>query len=142
MIVGSHPNCESFPLITLRTAVFALLTIVLLQAHAIAGGGDTGWMLKAKYGIFVHYQYRILLGYSVATKPQFPQPSQMTAGEWNRFVDGFDVHGFADQVAEARAGWVIFCIDDHYFAWPCAPEQGVRQVHWIRSGAKSARAET
>ncbi len=37
-------------------------------------------MPNAKYGIFVHYQYRILLGNSVATKPQFPEPWQMTNG--------------------------------------------------------------
>jgi len=30
---------------------------------------------------------------------------------------------FAQQMAETRVGWVIFCIDDHYFAWPCAPNK-------------------
>ena len=60
----------------------------------------------------------------------------MTAGEWNRFVDGFDVQGFANQVAEARVGWVIFCIDDHYFAWPCAPNAAFDKYTRIRSGGK------
>src|SRR5271166_1822693 len=99
---------------TPRSGFFPLLAVALLPLHTLAGSGDTSWMLPAKYGIFVHYQYRILLGYSVATKPQFPQTSQMTAAECNRFVDGFDVRAFADQAAEARFGWVIFCIDDHY----------------------------
>jgi len=103
--------------------------------------GDTSWMRQAKYGIFVHYQYRILLGYSIATTPQFPTPAQMTAGEWNRFVDGFDVHGFADQVAEARVGWVIFCIDDHYFAWPCAPNQAFDKYTGYAPGEKCARRD-
>ncbi len=88
-----------------------------------AWGADASWMLKAKYGIFMHYQYRILLDYSVATKPSFPGSSQMTAPEWNRLVDGFDVEGFANQMAEAKVGWVMFCLDDHYFAWPCAPNK-------------------
>ena len=38
-------------------------------------------------------------------------------------MDGFDVKGFREQMAEANAGWVIFCLDDHYFAWPCAPNK-------------------
>ena len=119
----------------------ALLAVVLLQTPAIAGSGDTSWMLKGKYGIFVHYQYRILLGYSVATKPQFPQPDEMTAGEWNRFVDGFDVQGFANQVAEARVGWVIFCLDDHYFAWPCAPNEALDKFSGYAPGEKCSRRD-
>ena len=59
--------------------VTAIFLGLLGPGRGVAGTGDTSWMLKAKYGIFVHYQYRILLGYSIATKPQFPQPSQMTA---------------------------------------------------------------
>jgi len=95
------------------TAVVALAGVFSFHAQA-AGTGDTRWMTEGKFGIFLHYQYRILLGYSVATKPQFPSPSQMTAEGWNRFVDGFDVKGFAEQMAEGRVGWVLFCLDDHY----------------------------
>jgi hypothetical protein len=66
------------------------------EPDAVAAGAvDTTWMVKAKYGLFLHYQYRILLGYSIRTQPQLPQPAQMTARQWNRFVDGFDVRGFA-----------------------------------------------
>jgi hypothetical protein len=126
---------------TVRTGVVALLAVVLFQARANAGSGDTSWMLKAKYGLFVHYQHRILLGYSVATKPQFPKPAQMTAERWNRFVDGFDVRGFANQVAEARVGWVIFCIDDHYFAWSCAPNKAFNQYTGYAPGEKCARRD-
>jgi hypothetical protein len=98
-------------------------------------------MLNAKYGIFLHYQYRILLGYSIKTKPQFPNPSQMTAAEWNRFVDGFDVNGFANQMAEAKAGWVIFCLDDHYFAWPCSPNRAFDQFTGYPPGEKCSRRD-
>jgi alpha-L-fucosidase len=133
-----HMKCRQF---IGRAGVFALSAVALLQAHAIAGSGDTSWMLKGKYGIFVHYQYRILLGYSVATTPQFPKPSEMTAGEWNRLVDGFDVDGFANQVAEARAGWVIFCIDDHYFAWPCAPNKAFDKYTGYAPAEKCARRD-
>lgn len=52
------------------------------RLDSTAFGADVTWMLKAKYGLFVHYQYRILPGYSIATKPSFPEPAQMTAPEW------------------------------------------------------------
>jgi Alpha-L-fucosidase len=31
------------------------------------------------------------------------------------------VKGFANQMAEAKVGWVMFGLDDAYFAWPCSP---------------------
>ena len=98
-----------------------VLFLFLFPLAGLAGTGETSWMTKGKYGIFMHYQYRILLNYSIKTNPGFPNPSQMTAEQWNRFVDGFDVKGFANQMAEAKVGWVMFCLDDHYFAWPCSP---------------------
>ena len=113
-------NGESSVMNITRVAVVILAALLTSATQAFAGTGDTSWMSQGKYGIFLHYQYRILLGYSIKTQPQFPNPSQMTAEGWNRFVDGFDVQGFARQMAEAKVGWVIFCLDDHYFAWPCA----------------------
>jgi hypothetical protein len=106
-----------------------------------AGNGDTNWMLQGKYGIFLHYQYRILLGYSIATKPPFPTSAQMTAPEWNRFVEGFDVKGFARQMFEAKAGWVIFCLDDHYFAWPCAPNKAFSDFTGYAPGERCSRRD-
>ena len=117
------------------------MLIVLFSFVAVAGSGNVSWMAKAKYGIFLHYQYRILLGYSINTKPQFPGPSQMTAEGWNRFVDGFDVNGFAAQMAEAKVGWVIFCLDDHYFAWPCAPNKTFSKFTGYAPGEKCSRRD-
>jgi len=125
----------------IRIALVALMAAFLFPIQALAGTGDTSWMSQGKYGIFLHYQYRILLGYSIKTKPQFPNPSQMTAGEWNRFVDGFDVKGFAQQMAEAKVGWVIFCLDDHYFAWPCAPNKAFGDYTGYAPGEKCSRRD-
>ena len=102
---------------------------------------DISWMARGKYGLFMHYQYRILLGRSVATKPQFPNPSDMNAAQWNQFVDGFDVHGFARQMAEAKVGWVLFCIDDHYFAWPCSPNRAFDTFTGYAPGEKCSRRD-
>jgi len=90
------------------------IVISMFATEGLAGTGDTSWMTEGKYGLFMHYQYRILLNYSIRTDPIMPSASQMTSTQWNRFVDGFDVKGFADQMAEAKVGWVLFCIDDRY----------------------------
>ena len=121
--------------------VFVLAAAFLFTVEAAAGTGDANWMVKGKYGVFLHYQYRILLGYSIKTDPQFPDPALMTAEEWNRFVDGFDVRGFAEQMAEAKAGWVIFCLDDHYFAWPCAPNKAFSGYSGYAPGEKCSRRD-
>jgi len=125
----------------MRYRILALTAVAMLHVQALAGTGDTDWMVKGRYGIFMHYQYRILLGYSIKTTPQFPSPSQMTAEEWNRFVDGFDVKGFAEQMDEAKAGWVVFCIDDHYFAWLCAPNKAFSEYARYAPGEKCSRRD-
>lgn len=102
--------CSIARLVTAETASAA--------ATQSATTSNAEWMRGCKYGLFMHYQHRILLGRSVATRPQFPSPGEMTADGWNRFVDGFDVNGLAKQAAEGKVGWFLFCIDDHYYAWP------------------------
>lgn len=121
--------------------IFTLMTLILIQSTTMAGPGDTSWMTRGKYGLFMHYQYRILLNYSVRTDPQFPDPSQMNAEEWNRFVDGFDVKGFANQMAKAKIGWVLFCLDDHYFAWPCSPNSKFNEYTGYRPGQKCSNRD-
>ena len=123
-----------------RKVAVAAVLVFCCQSKAVAGG-DVSWMLKGKYGVFMHYQYRILLGYSVATRPQFPAPEQMNAAQWNEFVAGFDAKGFANQMAEGKAGWVIFCIDDHYFAWPCAPNSAFSRYTGYAPGEKCSRRD-
>src|SRR6266850_2460324 len=123
-----------------RHLLSCTLAIILMFA-ATSRAADTTWMTQSKYGLFVHYQYRILLGYSIRTKPQFPKPEQMNAQEWNRFVDGFDVKSFAEQMAEGKVGWVIFCLDDHYFAWPCAPNKAFDQHTGYAPGQKCSRRD-
>ena len=121
--------------------VWAVLTLLSLYGTTTAAAGDASWMPPARYGVFMHYQYRILLGYSVRTKPQFPKPEQMNAPEWNRFVDGFDAKGFAAQMADGGVGWVIFCLDDHYFAWPCAPNKAFSDCTGYAPGEKCSRRD-
>lgn len=124
-----------------RRWILTLAISYLFPAVGLAGTGDTSWMTKGKYGIFMHYQYRILLNYSIRTDPIMPNASQMTSEQWNKFVDGFDVKGFADQMAEARIGWVLFCIDDHFFGWQCAPNKAFCEYTGYAPGEKCSRRD-
>jgi hypothetical protein len=124
-----------------RISLLAALLLLTAPGALADAGGNTAWMTRAKYGVFMHYQYRILLGYSIKTKPQFPEPAQMTAEGWNRYVDGFDAKGFAQQMADAQVGWVIFCLDDHYFAWPCAPNRAFDKLTGYAAGEKCSRRD-
>lgn len=58
--------------------------------------------LDGRYGLFMHYQYRMLLGYKT---PELPKLSELSPAEFNAFVDGFDVHGFARQMAEGGVSY-------------------------------------
>lgn len=118
-----------------------LMLFILVQIQAIPAPGDTSWMKKARYGIFMHYQYRILLGYGGTTKPMLPSTSQMTATQWNQFVDGFDVQGFSEQMVKAKIGWVMFCLDDHHFAWPCAPNKTFSDYTGYAPGEKCSKRD-
>lgn len=102
---------------------------------------NTKWMTDAKYGIFMHYQYRILLGFSTRTNPKFPEVSKMTSKEWNQFVNGFDVKGFANQMAKAKIGWVLFGIDDAYFGWSCAPNKTFNKYTGYLPGEKCSNRD-
>jgi hypothetical protein len=125
-----------------KLGMILLLSIIFqVSLTASAGTGDTSWMTKGKYGIFMHYQYRILLNYSYMTKPMFPTPDQMTAKEWNKFVDGFDVKGFANQMAEAKVGWVLFGLDDGAFGWQCAPNKSFSEYTGYAPGEKCSRRD-
>lgn len=79
---------------------------VSLSPRTLAAAGDTGWMLRAKCGISLHCQHRILLGYShgraaLGTKAKFTPASEMIVEGWNRFVDGFDART-AEGQSDAR----------------------------------------
>jgi len=59
----------------LRIAIVAFATAFLFQIQALARPGGSTWMLQAKYGIFLHYQYRILLGYFAGLNGYMKEPN-------------------------------------------------------------------
>jgi hypothetical protein len=124
-----------------RSLISTSLVLFSLLTRGLAGTGDASWMTDGKYGLFMHYQYRILLNYSIKTDPIMPSASEMTSAQWNSLVDGFDVKGFAGQMAEARIGWVLFCIDDHFFGWQCAPNKAFCEYTGYAPGEKCSHRD-
>ncbi|MEO6876191.1 MAG: alpha-L-fucosidase [Opitutaceae bacterium] len=60
---------------------------------------NTDWLMEARWGMFVHY---------LADAASNLKPITLTADEWNRRIDAFDVDGLADQLAHAHVPY--FCI--------------------------------
>lgn len=134
--------------VRIRHLILFVLLVMISQTIILAGPGDTNWMVKAKYGIFMHYQYRIMLGYcqintNLTAHPdeKYPPASAMTSKEWNQFVNGFDVKGFANQMSEANVGWVLFCINDGPFAFHCAPNAAFDSITGYKPGDKCSNRD-
>jgi len=62
---------------------------------------DTDWFRDAKWGVFFHY---------LANPPSSHDPVPIEVTEWNRQVDGFDVEGLAEQLAEIEAGYFFITL--------------------------------
>ena len=60
---------------------------------------NTDWLHEARWGMFVHY---------LADSASNLKPITLTADDWNRRIDAFDVDGLAKQLAYARVPY--FCI--------------------------------
>jgi len=98
--------------------ILCIMTMLVLNATVLPGQDNTDWMMKGKYGIFMHYQYRIMLGYKT---PAMPDASEASPEEFNALVDGFDVEGFARQMELGGVSWVLLCLDDTHFGYTCSP---------------------
>jgi hypothetical protein len=44
-------------------------------------------------------------------------------------------------MADAEVGWVMFCIDDHYFAWPCSPNSKFSSYTGYAPGQKCSNRD-
>lgn len=84
-------------------ALLAFLVIFPSYVSAESNNPNTEWFQKAGYGVFVHY----LAG--IQNNPEEVQ-SLGKQTSWNDCVDEFDTEKFADAMAEAGAGYVIFTV--------------------------------
>ena len=74
-------------------------------AFAEYNNSDTDWMRDGKYGIHVKYLNGIAR-------------NETTIGEFNQWVDAFDVNAFAEAVEQAGASWVIWGLGRTWFNSP------------------------
>lgn len=111
--------------------ILSMMTLLALNFSFLSGQGDTDWMVEGKYGIFMHYQYRILLDYCT---PAMPDASEVSSGGFNEFVNGFEVENFAEQMEEAGAAWVMFCLDDTHFGYTCSPNRVLNKYTGYKPG--------
>jgi len=89
------------PLCIFFHALIALFCVHAQIAHAEPNNPNTDWFSKAGYGVFVHYLQEI------QNEPASVQSLGKTTS-WDECVREFDVNRFADAMAEAGAGYVIF----------------------------------
>ena len=72
---------------------------------------DTTWFREARWGVLCHY---------LAAPPSSSGEGNVTADEWNRLVDGFDVDGLAVQLSNAGVPYFFLTLGQntgHY----CSP---------------------
>jgi hypothetical protein len=81
---------------------------------------NTDWFLQAKWGVFFHYLAETQI-------PRETWDSADSVATWNRLVDGFDVEGLAEQVAEIGAGYMFVTLGQNsgYFLTPNATYDGL-----------------
>lgn len=83
------------------SCVFAALGVLPSASQAEPKNPNTDWFQKAGYGVFVHYLW------DLQNDPQQIQ-SLGRQTSWDECVREFDVERFANAMAEAGAGYVIF----------------------------------
>ena len=92
----------------------------LTGGRASAGRNRAAWLPAAKYGVFVHF---------LGSGPQ-----------WNQKVNSFDVDRFATQMAQARAGYVVFTLGQNS-GYYCSPNATYDKYTGHRPGERCSRRD-
>ena len=71
------------------------------------------WLREARWGLLIHF---------LAKPPSSPEAAEMTADEWNEYVNGFDVERAVEQVKETAAGYYILTIGQNT-GFYCSPNE-------------------
>jgi hypothetical protein len=97
-----------------------------MNAHKRA---DTDWFLQAKWGVMLHY---------LAGMPSFESEAKLSAEQWNRQVDGFDVAATVEILKELRAGYLIFTIGQNS-GFFCSPNETYDRIVGVTPSRLSRR---
>src|SRR5208282_1314717 len=92
------PKTKAFCKSIIFTCVF-----LSMATHGSAAENRADWMYQARWGVFMHY-----LG-----------STNLSAAEWNRMIEGFDVESLAEQLHSAGAGYLVITLGQnsgHYLS--------------------------
>ena len=110
-----------------------MIMLTLLGAAALWQPADeaekTDWFHKARWGVMTHY---------LGTLPGSAAGAKLTAQEWNKRIDAFDVKGLADQLESVGAKYLLFTIGQnsgHY----CSPNATYDKIVGIAPSKCSRR---
>jgi alpha-L-fucosidase len=108
---------------------FAAASSLLLLLPSAKAAEPTDWFHDAKWGVMTHY---------LGAPPSSKGGAELTAEAWNKQVDGFDVNGFAEQLASTGAKYLLFTIGQnsgHY----CSPNATYDRIVGITPSKCSRR---
>jgi len=86
------------------------LTCLCAAPPSASAAEKSDWFHQARWGVMTHY---------LGAPPSSAGGAELTADMWNRQVDAFDVAGLAEQLASAKANYLLFTIGQnsgHYGA--------------------------
>ena len=120
------------PTVTHKTLVQMAVLLLVCGSAVLAQSqpNTTDWFHDARWGVMTHY---------LGAPPSTAGGAELTAEQWNRQVDAFDVPGLADQVASTGAKYLLFTLGQnsgHY----CA--RIPRMTSWLESSRANAPAAT
>lgn len=98
----------------MRIAWFLSVVTTFTSAQA---RGEESWLRGTGFGLMFHYEAF----------------SKHNPASYNRAIDSFDVHRFADSVEATRAGHVIFVVGQHWGRY-CAPNSAYERRLGVKPG--------
>ena len=90
---------------------------------------STAWLREARWGLFTHY---------LAHTASMQISEEMTAAQWNKKVNRFDVERFAAQLAELRAPYFFITIGQRT-GYYCSPNQAYERLFGPSGGTLTNR---
>jgi alpha-L-fucosidase len=90
----------------------AVLVSLFAAVPSVHAEHRAEWLRRARWGVMTHYLADWIWSAEAEAKQLSPEEGRALASVdgWNALVDGFDVEGLADQLAEVGAGYYILSI--------------------------------
>ncbi len=115
MELQTHLDQGEFMLFSIELGTPSARQAQLERAKKIRG--NSSWMVKGKYGLFVHFSANM-----------YGWTGHKRRAEWfQESIKMFDVQHFADQVERTGAAWVNFTVTHQGFYWP-GPSKAVDAI--------------